>query len=256
MKMDVITFYNSCFNENDRLSGNDNRHKIELLRKRFLYSKIIEELKPSNILQIACGTGIHTHWLCETYPDIEIYASDIVPEHVEQLNNYPNLHKRIWDCSEELPKEYNKFDLVLVEGAWYHLDWEKRKQLITNLKKLTPNVIVIDWLSAWHDTTQRVLQNKKMPDNITNPRPDEPFVFDTEADLEMLQHDWEPLGYSMLLFPVDMDLRFGYKDFNAVNSEEFKKFICTMNENIQIYGPEQTFIMNATEHGCYILKVN
>ena len=186
--------------------------------------------------------------------NLEIYASDIVPAHVEQLKDYSNLHKRVWDCSEELPEEYNKIDLVLVEGAWYHLNWEKRKQLIDNLKKLTPNVIVIDWLSAWHDTTQRILQDKEMPNNITNPRPNEPFVFDTEIDLEVIKYYWRAVDYSIELFPVDMDLRFGYKDFNEVNYEEFKKFIYAMNENIHVYGPEQTFIMNATEHGCYIIK--
>ena len=119
--MTVNDFYNNKFDESTRLSGNDNRHKVELYRKRFMYSRLIERFNPKKIIQIACGTGIHTHWICENYPDIKVYASDIIPKHVEQLKTYPNLHKRVWNCCDELPEEYLNADMVIVEGAWYHL---------------------------------------------------------------------------------------------------------------------------------------
>jgi trans-aconitate methyltransferase len=117
--MNVNEFYNNNFDESTRLSGNDNRHKVELYRKRFLYKYTIEHVRPKKIIQIACGTGVHTNWLCENYPDIEIYASDIIPKHVEQLNDYPNLHKRVWDCTDKLPEEYESRDTHSVE----HYQW-------------------------------------------------------------------------------------------------------------------------------------
>lgn len=248
--MNVDKFYNQIFDENTRLSGNDNRHKIELYRKRFMYAKLIEKFKPSTIVQIACGTGIHTHWICENYPDIKVYASDIIPKHVEQLNDYDNLDKRVWDCCDKVLDEYIGADMVIVEGAWYHLTRNDRHKLLENIYKIQPIVVTIDWLSAWHDTTQRMLQNKKCPANYRNPRPNEPFVFDTVDDLNGLVHN---NFYAVKLFPVDLDLRFGFNDFNQVNDEEFEKYIELMNEQIQFYPPIESFIMNATEHGCYIL---
>lgn len=248
--MTVNDFYNNKFDESTRLSGNDNRHKVELYRKRFMYSRLIERFNPKKIIQIACGTGIHTHWICENYPDIKVYASDIIPKHVEQLKNYPNLHKRVWNCCDELPEEYLNADMVIVEGAWYHLTRNYRHKLLENIYKIHPTVVTIDWLSAWHDTTQRMLQNKKCPVNYRNPRPNEPFVFDTVDDLNGLVRN---NFYAVKLFPVDLDLRFGFNDFNQVNDEEFEKYIELMNEQIQFYPPTESFIMNATEHGCYIL---
>ena len=47
--------------------------------------------------------------------------------------------------------------------------------------------------------------------------------------------------------------RIGYKDFNEVSAEEFHNYIAQLNMTNQLYGKEQTFIMNATEHGCYVL---
>lgn len=245
--MTVKDFYDN-FDENARLSGNDNRHKVELYRKRFLYQYLIEMYNPKKVVQIACGTGIHTHWLCEKYPHIEFYASDIVDKHVEQLKDYKNLHKQVWDCTKNVPKEYKKANIVLVEGAWYHLDLIGRKELLKNLYAIDPKIIIIDWLSAWHDTTQRLLQDKKSPLNYRNPRPNEPFRFDTADDLYALKR-----YFNVQLFPVDLDLRFGYKDLNQVSEEEFNKYMSLMNEHFKIYDSNQTFIMDATEHGCYIL---
>ena len=247
--MTVNDFYNDKFDESTRLSGNDNRHKVELLRKRFLYKYIIDRLKPKKIVQIACGTGVHTEWLCENYPNIDIYASDIIPKHIEQLKDYPNLHKQVWNCLDELPWEYEQSDLVLVEGAWYHLAKSDRLTLLKHTPYLNPSCIIIDWLSAWHDTTQRLLQDEIVPKDFTNPRPDEPFVFDTEDDLYNLTKYFNDIR----LFPVDMDLRFGYTDLNSVDDNTFNNYIQLMNDNIKFYSAENLYLMNTTEHGCYII---
>lgn len=247
--MDVQAFYDT-FDESARLGGQDNRHLIELYRKRFLYSTLIDKYKPKKIVQIACGTGVHTHWLCENYQNVKIYASDILAKHVEQLKDFPNLDKRLWNCVTIVPEEYYDADIVLVEGAWYHLNWTERTMLLKNLRAINPKVVVIDWLSAWHDTTQRLMQDKIMPANYRDPRPDEPFVFDTVDDLQKLK----AFG-TVELFPVDMDLRFGYTYLNQVSKDEFLKYIEEMNKVITFYDSNQTFIMNATEHGCYILTV-
>ena len=248
--MNVNEFYNNNFDESARLSGNDNRHKVELYRKRFLYKYTIEHVRPKKIIQIACGTGVHTNWLCENYPDIEIYASDIIPKHVEQLNDYHNLHKRVWDCTDKLPEEYwSGADLVIIEGAWYHTAHNDRGKIINNIKKINPKCVIIDWLSAWHDTMQRLLQDKALPEDYAKPRPESPFVFETEWDLEFMINVFN----TVYLYPVDMDLRFGFRDLNEVDDETFQKFINMMNLTVQVYDSDNTYLMNATEHGCYIV---
>lgn len=247
--MTVNDFYNNNFDESTRLTGNDNRHKVELLRKRFLYKYLIEKVQPKKIVQIACGTGVHTKWLCETYPNIDIYASDIVSKHIEQIKDYPNLIKQVWDCTTDIPDAYFGADLILVEGAWYHLNHLLRGKLISNINKINSKCIVIDWLSAWHDTTQRLLQDKHVPEDFSRPRPNEPFVFDTEWDLDFLSNIYKRVD----LFPVDMDLRFGYVDLNYVDEETFHKYINLMNLTIQMYTSANTYLMNTTEHGCYII---
>lgn len=87
--MNVQNFYNNEYDESTRLSGNDNRHKVELYRKRYLYQRLIQDYRLDSdnlnikIIQIACGTGIHTEWLCENYPNSMIFASDIILKHIE-----------------------------------------------------------------------------------------------------------------------------------------------------------------------------
>lgn len=248
--MNVVDFYTNEFDESNRLTGDDNRHLIERYRKRWLYKQLIETTSPKKIVQIACGTGVHTEWLCENYPEIQIYASDIVPDHIDQLKDYPNLNKCVWDCTDALPEEYKDADLVLVEGAWYHLHDEGRHKLLNNLRQINFKLSVIDWLSAWHDYTQQLLQHKKCPKSFRIPRTsDSPFVFDSEQTLASLATEFEHID----LFPVDMDLRFGYIDFNNVDPAEFAKYIQCMNHYINIYPSSQSFIMNATEHGSYII---
>ena len=253
--MSVIEFYEKAFDEAKRLTENDNRHLVELYRKRFLYGTLIKTHKPKSILQIACGTGVHTKWICENYPEISVVATDLVPEHVNKIGDYPNLvNKLVWDCSKSIPNELRdkQFDLILVEGAWYHI--KDRSNLINNIKKLNGKVVVIDWLSAWHDTTQRILQNKEMPADWKNPRPSEPFVFDTESDLDYIKNSFNYIEYNVKLFPVDLDTRFGYRDLNNVDNEQFIKYIDALNKNIGIYNSNQSFIMNVSEHGCYIIE--
>lgn len=242
--MNTIEFYQNNFNEDNRLSLGDNRHKVELYRKRFLYHTLIEKYQPKNILQIACGTGIHTKWLYENYPQIDIIATDLVPKHIKHINYVKSM---VWDCCDKLPDTFEHFDMVLVEGAWYHI--KDKTPLIKNLKQLNPQVIVIDWLSAWHDYSQRLLQDKKLPLDYANPRPNEPFVFDTEHSISLLSD----LDYNIKLYPVDTDLRFGYVDLNNVADNIFNQYIEEMNKNIGFYDVNQTFIMNATEHGCYVM---
>ena len=264
--MNVQDFYNNEYDEATRLSGNDNRHKVELYRKRYLYKRLIQDCRPESdnpslkIIQIACGTGVHTEWLCENYPNSMIFASDIIPKHIEQLKSYPNLNKRVWDCTDDvIPKEYyvSKPDIVLVEGAWYHLTHDQRKKLLENLNKMRPKIIVIDWLSFFHEVVQQVLRYKKFPDTLCTGgylRP--PFVFDNYKTVKLLEN----YGYEVSLYPVDMDIRFGYEDFNKMSEDSFEVFMSLMNSfncdgnGNYLYDAHNAYLMNATEHGCYILR--
>lgn len=255
--MSTDTFYQT-YHEEQRLSGGDNRHLIELYRKRFLYNYLIERYHPKSILQVACGTGVHTKWLCEKYPDIDIYASDLLEEHVAQVpKDYPNLKDlRAWDCANDSrPASWpEKFDLILVEGAWYHLNQELREKLLENLTATQPDVVVIDYLSALHEVTQHLLRFKKFNDSAVtkHTRPDSCFTFDTKEDLTLL-NKFYPLD-KISIFPVDLSLRFGYKDFNEVPDTEFFKYLEFLNTHVLLLSVEVLGCTEMTEHGCYVCE--
>jgi hypothetical protein len=78
-----------------------------------------------------------------------------------------------------------------------------------------------------------------MPNNWRCPRPDEPFVFETEHSLGKFLDVFRPPVYNVQLFPVDLDTRFGYKDLNEVDEEQFIEFIDRMNWNIGLYDANQ-----------------
>lgn len=243
------TFYDD-YDESMRLTQ-DNRHLVEYHRKKFLYGCLINAYKPKTILQIACGTGAYTKCLCEIYPNIKITASDLIEKHVEQVPDYPNLTKLVWDCSTEILKSFGQFDMILVEGAWYHLEYGDRIKLLDNIKKLNAKVVVIDWLSKFHEYIQRTLQDQTTA-NFYNPRSGSPFVFDTEEDIKYFtKKDFR--NYKLRLYPVDLNIRFGFRDFNTLDAKTVRNFILDLNNHILLYSKQQTFILNSTEHGCYVL---
>lgn len=122
---------------------------------------------------------------------------------------------------------------------------------------MQPKIIVIDWLSFFHEVVQQVLRYKKFPDNLCAEeylRP--PFIFDDCKTIKLL----EDYGYEVSLYPVDMDIRFGYEDFNKMSEDSFEVFMllmnrinCDSNDNY-LYDAHNTYLLNATEHGCYVLR--
>jgi hypothetical protein len=254
--MQTNTFYEQ-YHEEERLTEMDNRHLVELYRKRHLYQMLISHYKPKRILQLACGTGVHTKWLCENFPNIEIYASDLLEKHVKQVpSNYPNLKDlRVWDCvNDPIPESWpDNFGIILVEGAWYHLNQDQRKQMLKKLVGIWHNVMVMDYLSAFHEVTQHLLRYKQFNASAFDKgvRPDSCFTFDTAADIELLKDFYLPEDIYDYL--VDFDLRFGYEDLNKVPKEEFFKYIKFLNEHYQLL-PWTATGLGMTEHGCYVCE--
>ena len=244
----VIDFYKT-YDESKRLTS-DNRHRLELYRKQYLYKNLLQNSK--RVLQISCGTGIHTKFILDTFPDIELFASDLVPEHCQETAKlkYKNLRVFQWDCTQKKPNFIHNIDTILVEGAWYHLNKEQRQYLIANLMSLNPSLIVIDFLSELHEVQQRLLQDKKFinPENGIR----EPFFFDNRDDAENLAFRIYANNYNVSICPIDLDLRFGYTDLNNVPEEEFLKFVEYLNNTIRVSKDFET--VNYTEHGCYIIR--
>lgn len=246
----IIDYYINDFDETKRLTQNDNRHLVELYRKRSLYTQIFSRYHKPRVLQIAAGTGVHTKWIQASF-DVELYATDIVPNHVTHLKPISNITSAVWDCTQPIPDTFpEKFDIILVEGAWYHLEETGRKALLDNLQRLshTSTSIIIDWLSQWHNYTQEMLRFK--PAKLGAPqKSSDPFVYDGADCLHSVSDWWDGITE---LYLVDTSLRFGYIDLNAVPKTAFEEYMKHMNMVLPIM-PACDALMHLTEHGCYVL---
>ena len=257
MNKSVLDFYKG-YNEDKRLTSGDNRHLLELLRKRYLYDYVLSDYSKARILQISCGTGVHTKFLLDNFL-CHVFACDVVPEHVDKVeqlkglfgDKYPNLETFVWDCSERIPDFLSawKFDIVIVEGAWYHLDDNGRDNLLYNLRELAPDCIIMDFLSEFHEVQQQLLQHKTFVDP-RNAR--EPFHFDSLDTALWLRNKMRKFGYKTQAFPVDFDMRFGFRDLNEVPNREFEIFVDFLNKKFQ--PQDDLSIVDFTEHGSYIFK--
>lgn len=266
----IINFYNNNYVEENRLSNaKDLRHKTEMVVKQNLLSTYINELIAKNtdseknlkIADIACGTGVHSIYLALKYPNIDFYALDIVPEHIELLNEkiyslgIDNLHSFVGDATD-LPFENDYFDLVSLAGAVYHLhDIKDKKKSIDESWRILNNagILLIDFLPKMHGFFQQALRFKKeFLKNLTvtdikelNCKDD---VFSYNSMKEMLE--LSPDVNNSSFYSTDFISRWVQNDIEKFDDADFKKWI-EIIENINNSNNE---FIDLCEHAVLIVK--
>ena len=197
--MDKITdFYTNTYNENNRLGlTTDRRHRVEREIKQRVFMNHIPA--NSKILDISCGTGVHTIFLMKQGHDLT--ACDLVESHIDQLNanikdaNLPTIQTDVCNALN-LPYTDNEFDVILLSGAIYHLSTiEDKLTAILEAKRVCKDngLIFIDFLPYEHGFIQMML---KYPDFLENAdmfksygigyKQDNIFSFDKYHDLHTL----------------------------------------------------------------------
>ena len=138
----------------------------QAIKKIFTQS---DYLKPNmRIADAGCGTGLVTRILYRLAKNkkisIEFYGFDLTPAMLDQCkkwikkNNVTNIILQQADVlkPEQLPANWNNFDLVLVSGMLEHLKRERITEGIVNLKKLLKpggtlfiSICKRNWLAHW-----------------------------------------------------------------------------------------------------------
>ena len=155
---DVIEFYDNEYDEGGRLNRN-RRNRVELSVKNSIYKKLIA--KCDRVLQIGAGCGAYTGLLLNDI-GCKVLATDLVPKHVEIISRkFPNSNPIAYDASnDKFPNEVLNFNptVVLVEGAAYHMEYNKVRELFSRMKAF-PNLrlILTDYLTETFNTLNNIL---------------------------------------------------------------------------------------------------
>ena len=121
----------------------------EIYRKPFIkYYELLEEIiKPdTNILELGCGTGLHTATLCNLSNNVT--ALDISSSAVELCKrNTNNLVKTIVGSMDNIPVSDNTFDLVVSCASFSYVEWNRLQKEILRDSKVGSSVVFLDSLN-------------------------------------------------------------------------------------------------------------
>ncbi|OEV30003.1 SAM-dependent methyltransferase [Streptomyces nanshensis] len=124
---DVMTYYESTFNEGERLSASADG-RLEMLRTQELLRRYLQAAT-ARILDVGGGPGTHARRLAEDGHDVLVV--DPVPRHVREAEQVPGCAAVLGDA-RELSVADASFDVVLVLGPLYHLlERDDRAQALT-----------------------------------------------------------------------------------------------------------------------------
>ncbi|MBM3301865.1 MAG: class I SAM-dependent methyltransferase [Deltaproteobacteria bacterium] len=133
----------------------DIRHGIAFEGQSYNWKKYYEPFLDSRvpakgrILELGCGTGLYTRWLCER--GLQVIAMDISPKMIEQARNRcPDADYYVGDCQdpaatlgEEIIKE-GLDAIVGVNSFSYYVDKRKALGNYTRLLRRSGLLIIID----------------------------------------------------------------------------------------------------------------
>jgi len=132
--------------------GNFSSKKV----KRVVFNLI--EGKPNSILDVSCGTSSIINDLYEKYkPDICI-GNDISWKAIGLIKNKNSAIFFTNHNILNLPYKI-KFDLIIFKNTLHHIDKEYQKEILSDLKKITKHLIVIDIDNPQHTTFRAKLWN-------------------------------------------------------------------------------------------------
>ena len=94
-----------------------------------------QQLNPTRILELGCGTGNLSAMLREQFPDSSLHLVDISPESIEEcrrrLAKVPNAESITYQCADfrDLRFSNDSFDLVISSISIHHLDSDNKRIL-------------------------------------------------------------------------------------------------------------------------------
>lgn len=123
-----------------------------------LAGKRFPSLKSLRVLELGCGQGYNLLLLASAFPKYEFLGIDINPSHIAHardlaneagLENVDFYEADFVELSENYPKEYGSFHIVILHGIWSWIGKEVRSKVVEILKKaLVPGAVVYNSYDA------------------------------------------------------------------------------------------------------------
>lgn len=120
---------------------------------------------PSNILEIAAGTGQVTRNIIKSFPEAKITATDINPGMLDVAKNIVQSEKITWAVADacDLPFDNNSFDAVICQfGVMFFPDKQKAMNEAYRVLKPGGQIVFNTWDSLENN---RIC---KIPDDVVN----------------------------------------------------------------------------------------
>src|SRR6056297_22779 len=129
MNDSIIDYYNN-YDEEGRLTQ-DKAQKLEYITTTYVLDKIIP--KESKLLELGAGTGRYSFYYAKQ--GHQVTATDVVPKHIEEMENkfnnnqeIKNMEIELMDAADLSSYQDNIFDVVLSLGPLYHMRKRKKRQ--------------------------------------------------------------------------------------------------------------------------------
>ena len=129
---EIIKYYDNWSNQYEYTLKKWN---YRVPQKASFFLKKILTVKPSNLLDLACGTGLFGLEIKKIFPYIKIDGSDISKKIIEEAR-LKNIYDNLIICNfDKMPPEKKKYDLISCIGALTYT--RDPKKLFLKIQKMT-----------------------------------------------------------------------------------------------------------------------
>ena len=235
----VVDFYTNVYDESKRLTK-DRRHLVELRVKESVFKDYIK--KPEYVIyDIGAGTGFWSNWMLDNVLYPHLYAFDLVPKHVAEINELLSgkpgfkgacvLDVSRDDIFNEVMSELPKANIILLGGPLYHIKDETTCiDILKRLKRVLSSGgrLFVDWLSIENAALDTILSNSTTCNKIEigkrlKPSPDNMFFY---LSVEKMNKFAKLSGFIVdRHIPLDGISRLVSERLDNLSDENFEKYI-------------------------------